>query len=128
MKIKLLIFLLIICSKTAICQSGTFLERAKLGLKSGNTQKLIQLIGEKVQFGMEGEGSMVSRKVAESKLNNFFQTSAPQEIAQLFQGQSKDGKQYFIGRLTTKKGDFRVSIYWTESPVNQMISIDISKE
>ena len=85
-------------------------------------------MGEKVQMGFEGESAMLSQKDAENKLTVFFKSNPPTDVSQLFQGQSKDGKQYFIGKLKSAGGEFRVSVYWSEMPKNQMISIDISRE
>ena len=117
-----------LCCGLAFAQPGSFLERTKLSLKSGSAQKLSQLMGEKVQMGFEGESTMVPFKEAEARLDVFFKTNPPNDITQLFQGQSKDGKQYFIGKLKSTTGEFRVSVYWAELPKAQMISIDISKD
>jgi len=127
-KTSLLLFFFISLNFPSLGQSGNFLDRTKLALKSGNSQKLSQLMGEKVQIGFEGESAMLAQKDAENKLTIFFKTNPPTEVSQLFQGQSKDGKQYFIGKLKSVNGEFRVSVYWSETTNNQMISIDISKE
>lgn len=109
-------------------QSGTPLERTKLALKSGSTQQLSQMMGEKLQLGFEGEATSFLAANAEKRLATFFQTNPVSDLSQLFQGQSKDGKQYFIGVLKTKNGDFRVSVYWVESPKVVLLSLDFSKE
>ena len=111
---------------TGISQS--FLEKTKLALKTGNSQKIIQMMGDKLQFGFEGEAAMMSSRDAGSRLTTFFKTNPPTEISPLFQGQSKDGRQYFIGILKAPTGEFRVSVYWTEQPKEQILTFDISKE
>jgi len=85
-------------------------------------------MGDKLQFGFEGEAAMVSGKEAELRLKTFFAANPPKDLSSLFQGQSKDGRQYFIGILKSNGGDFRVSVYWSEHPKEQILSIDISKE
>ena len=127
-KISLLLFFALVLKFTATAQTGSFLERTKLALKSGNAQKLSQLMGEKVQMGFEGESAMLSHKEAKAKLVSFFRSNPPTDIVQLFQGQSKDGKQYFIGKLKSSGLEFRISVYWSETPKNEMISMDITRE
>jgi len=85
-------------------------------------------MGEKIQFGFEGEASMVTSKDAGSRLTSFFKTNVPADLSSLFQGQSKDGRQYFIGILKTSGGNYRVSVYWSEMPKEEVLSLDISKE
>lgn len=130
MKVKVLgiIFFLLALTLVSLGQSGTILERTKLALKSSNSQQLGQLMGEKIQLGFDGEANSISAREAEKRIDAFFKSNPIVELSQLFQGQSKDGKQYFIGILKTKKGDFRVSVYWTETPKVQLLSFDFSKE
>jgi len=109
-------------------QSQSFLEKTKLALKSGNSQKIIQMMGDKLQFGFEGEATMMTSKEAGNRLATFFKSNMPSDISSLFQGQSKDGRQYFIGILKTPAGEYRVSVYWTEAPKEQILTFDISKE
>ena len=84
-------------------------------------------MGDKIQFGFEGEASVINQKEANQKLSTFFKVNPPSDLNQLFQGQSKDGSQYYIGKLTTSKGEFRVSVYWKEVD-SKLTSIDITKE
>jgi hypothetical protein len=108
--------------------SQSFLEKTKLALKSGNSQKIIQMMGDKLQFGFEGEATMMTSKEAGNRLAAFFKSNVPSDVSPLFQGQSKDGRQYFIGILKTPSGEFRVSVYWTEAPKEQILTFDITKE
>lgn len=118
-------FLLILFSQ-GIAQ--TMPEKAKLALKSGDSQKILPLLSEKLQFSMEGEGAMVSSREAASKLAQFFKTNPPSDLSVLFQGQSKDGRQYFIGLLKSPGGNYRISVYWSAQSKEQILSLDISKE
>jgi hypothetical protein len=103
-------------------------EKAKLALKSGDSQKILPLLAEKLQFSLEGEGAMVSAKEASSKLSQFFKANSPSDLQVLFQGQSKDGRQYFIGLLKSTGGNYRISVYWSAQSKDQILSLDISKE
>ena len=109
-------------------QSSTLLERTKLALKAGNAKSLSTLFAPKVQIGFDGEADLISAKQAEIKIENFFKGQTPTQLESLFQGLSKDGKQYFIGKLTTKTTCYRVSIYWTEAPTSAIQSVDFSME
>ena len=85
-------------------------------------------MGDKLQFGFEGEATMMSSKEAGNRLTAFFKSSLPSDVSPLFQGQSKDGRQYFIGILKTSSGEYRVSVYWSVAPKEQILTFDISKE
>lgn len=109
-------------------KAQSFLEKTKLALKSGNSQKIIQMMGDKLQFGFEGEATMMTSKEAGNRLATFFKSNTPSDVSPLFQGQSKDGRQYFIGILRTPTGEYRVSVYWSVLPKEQILTFDISKE
>jgi len=128
MKLKLLPFYFSLLSGVAFGQSSSVLERTKLALKSGNSQQMGQMMADKIQYGYEGEAKVMTTKEAVTQLAGFYKSNPVAELTQLFQGQSKDGKQYFIGLLKTRNGIFRCSVYWIESPKSQILSMDISKE
>lgn len=106
----------------------TMPEKAKLALKSGDSQKILPLLAEKLQFSLEGEGAMMSSKDATARLAQFFKGNVPSDLQVLFQGQSKDGRQYFIGLLKSSGGNYRISVYWSAQNKDQILSLDISKE
>lgn len=128
MRINALLVFIFWTNLFAHAQNGSFLERTKLALKSGTSQKLAELMAEKIQFGNEGEASTLKSTEAEKELNQFFKAHPPSDLAQLFEGRSKDGKKYFIGKLSTRSGTYRISVYWNETPQPRLISIDISAE
>ena len=103
-------------------------EKAKLAFKSGDSQKILPLLAEKLQFSLEGEGAMITSREAAAKLSQFFKSNMPSDLSSLFQGQSKDGRQYFIGLLKTSGGDYRISVYWSALSKDQILSLDISRE
>lgn len=128
MKKPVLVVLSLFWILVANAQTGSILERTKLALKSANSQQLGQLMGEKITLGFDGEAGSLAAREAEKRMDSFFKSHPVVDLSQLFQGQSKDGKQYFIGVLKTKGGDYRVSVYWVEAPKVQLLSIDFSKE
>ena len=128
MKVGYFLLFLLFFVPMVQAQTPSALDRTKLALKSGNSQQMALMMAEKLQFGFEGEGVFMPSKTAESQLMNFYKSHPVTELSQLFQGQSKDGKQYFIGLLKTKNGNFRASVYWVEVPKVQIMSIDFSKE
>lgn len=128
MKNLILLLGFLVLETMAFAQPGNTLERTKLALKTGNSQLLGQMMGEKIQLGFDGEAQSMASKEGEKRIDAFFKSNPVSDLSQLFQGQSKDGKQYFIGVIKTKTGNFRVSVYWVESPIAQMLSLDFSKE
>ena len=121
-------FAILLFFSVAQAQTSTILERTKLALKAGNAKSLSAMFAPKVQIGFDGEADVISAAEAESKVDKFFKTQLPTQLEGLFQGLSKDGKQYFIGKLSTKTGSYRVSVYWTETPTTAIQSVDFSKE
>lgn len=115
-------------SVATFAQSGSFLDRTKLALKAGNAKGLSVLFAPSVQLGFEGEANVVSLKEAEVQLNKFFKANFPTQLEPLFQGLGKDGKQYFIGKMSCKSASYRVSVYWVEVPTPAIQSVDFSKE
>lgn len=128
MQLFRVLLIILLFSNLVFGQSGNTLDRTKLALKGGNSQILGQMMGEKVQLGFDGEAQSLGPREAEAKMDAFFKKFQVVDLLQLFQGQSKDGKQYFIGVLKTKNGDFRVSVYWVDSPKTRLLSLDFSKE
>lgn len=112
----------------AWAQPASFLDRTKLALKAGNAKGLSALFAQSVQMGFEGEANLVPQKEAEMQLEKFFKANLPTQLESLFQGLGKDGKQYFIGKMSSKTGSYRVSVYWVEVPAPAIHSIDFSKE
>lgn len=121
-----ILVLLIVCA-FAIFQ-GTVLDRTKLALKAGNPKGLSSMFAPTVQFGFDGEAENYSSREAEMQLEKFFKSNPPQNLEPLFQGVGKDGKHYFIGKLVSKAGAYRVSVYWKDGTEMAIQSVDFSKE
>lgn len=106
-----------------------FPERTKLALKSGDSQKLIRICAEKVEYGLEGDAESIPAGKAAEKLVQFFRENPPADAAIHFQGKSKDGRKYMICKYKSRTGAaFRFSFYWKEKVPELLESIDISSE
>jgi hypothetical protein len=78
-----------------------------LSLKSGNARDLSDYFNQNVELVVPGSDNVYSKAQAQLIVNNFFSENAPQSFSVIHQG-GKEGSQYVIGNLGTKKGTFRV--------------------
>ncbi len=83
-------------------------------------------MASEAELSFEGEGARVGPKDAGSILSRFFRDNPPADFTILYQGQSRDNRQYLVGSLKTRSGLYRVTVYWVVLPREEILSIDIS--
>jgi hypothetical protein len=96
-------------------------------LKAGNAFKLSAFFHEEVDVTILEKSDLMSKLEAEKLIYDFFHENKPSNFEIRHQGESKSGKTYTIGKLTTNNGTFRVSIYISKtnnSEYIQQIMID----
>jgi hypothetical protein len=76
-------------------------------LKSGNARVLSDFFNQNVELVVPESDNVYSKAQAQLIVSNFFSSYPPQNFSVLHQG-GKEGAQYVIGNLGTKKGTFRV--------------------
>jgi hypothetical protein len=76
-------------------------------LKTGNARSLSGYFNQNVELSVPGSDNVYSRAQAQIIVNEFFSTHTPQNFSVIHQG-GKEGAQYVIGNLGTRKGSFRV--------------------
>ncbi len=78
-----------------------------LSLKSGNAKILSEYFNQNVELMVPENDNVYSKAQAQLIVNDFFTTYSTQGFSVIHQG-GKEGAQYVIGNLSTKKGSFRV--------------------
>ncbi len=78
-----------------------------LSLKSGNARTLSEFFNQNVELVVPDSDNVYSKAQAQLIVSNFFSSYPPQNFSVIHQG-GKEGAQYVIGNLGTKKGSFRV--------------------
>lgn len=78
-----------------------------LSLKSGNSRTLSEFFNQNVELVVPDSDNVYSKAQAQLIVSNFFSSYPPQNFSVIHQG-GKEGAQYVIGNLGTKKGSFRV--------------------
>ncbi len=78
-----------------------------LSLKSGNAKTLSEYFNQNVELVVPENDNVYSKAQAQLIVNDFFSINSPQGFSVIHQG-GKEGAQYVIGNLSTRKGFFRV--------------------
>ena len=76
-------------------------------LKTGNAKTLSGYFNQNVELVVPESDNVYSKARAQLLVNDFFNAYNPQTFSVIHQG-GKEGAQYVIGHLNTKKGSFRV--------------------
>ncbi|HZH71266.1 MAG TPA: DUF4783 domain-containing protein [Mariniphaga sp.] len=76
-------------------------------LKSGNAKSLSGYFNQNIELVVPESDNVYSKAQAQLIVNDFFNAYIPQTFSVIHQG-GKEGAQYVIGNLGTKKGTFRV--------------------
>lgn len=94
--------------------SGQVNDNIILAIKSGNAMELGKFLANEVDLAIDKRDETYEKSQAVIQLQSFFTQNQPSNYTIIHQGQSSRGTNYFIGRLTTTTGEFRVSIYTKE--------------
>jgi hypothetical protein len=89
-------------------EQGDVIEQAKTAIKEGNAKTLIAYFDELVELNLENNKSSYSRRQAEFVLKDFFQKYPAKDFEYIYQGSSREGMKYAIGKYTYEGGVFRV--------------------
>jgi hypothetical protein len=76
-------------------------------LKTGNSKTLADFFNQNVEMVVLENDNVYSKAQAQQIVSKFFSNNPPENFTIIHQG-GKEGAQYVIGNLITKKGTFRV--------------------
>ena len=92
---------------------GSFLGNVPEGLKeafkAGNAKEIAQYFGASVEMEILSQENVCTKLQAEQVIKQFIEQHPVTGFSLLFEG-GKNQSKYAIGKLLTKKGNFRVSL------------------
>ena len=102
---KLILALFLMLPLRLFAQSNeVFFTELSEGWKLGNTNRLSQLLDERVTIIKNGKEKSYSREEASAELLRFFGANRPVSFSLRHRGTSADGQLYLIGHLNTQGG------------------------
>lgn len=78
-------------------------------IKNGNAAELTKHFNTNVELTIIDKQDIYSKSQAESLLKDFFSKNVPSNFRVIHQGGKEDAK-YYVGKLTTSTGMYRISI------------------
>lgn len=78
-------------------------------IKNGNATELTKYFNANVDLTIIEKQDIYSKSQAESLLKDFFAKNVPSNFRVIHQGGKEDAK-YYVGKLTTSTGSYRISI------------------
>ncbi len=84
-------------------------EPIATAIKNGNAAELTRYFNTNVDLSIFDKQDIYSKTQAEMLLKDFFSKNVPSNFRVIHQG-GKDDAQYYVGRLTTSTGNYRISI------------------
>jgi hypothetical protein len=97
---------------------GVVPDALKQAIKSNNAQEVAKYFNNAIELDILGKDDVYNKARAEQLISAFFTQYPVINFSILFEG-GKDSNQYAIGKLTTSKGIFRVSILLKGSAILQ---------
>ncbi len=118
-KIYTLTFLfLAFCSVSS--RSITGLEDVINALRSGNATELSKYVDDNIEIGLPEKTDSYSRAQAVMVLRDFFKNSGVKSFELQFKGEN-GGSQFCVGKLITRSGNYRTTIFMKTSGGKQLV-------
>lgn len=104
-------------------------ELAKVAIKNANFKELARFFNDGIEIGFDGEKSNYGKAQAEFVVRDFFRKHPPTDFEYTYEGASKEGQKYAIGKYKTTNGIYRITLYIKPVQGQYLIdSIDFTKE
>jgi hypothetical protein len=104
-------FLLSLVLPLAVGAQNDVKDQVVLALKTGNARALAAHLMANVDLTLPGASDVYSKAQAEQLIKKFFDEHRPSDLSIEHEGVSKLGDRYYIGRLKTNAGEFRVTFF-----------------
>jgi len=106
---KTLFSFLMILFTTALVAQTDLPASISNALKNGNATELTKSFNINVDLTILDKQDIYSKTQAESLLKDFFAKNIPSNFTIIHKG-GKEDAQYYVGKLTTSTGNYRISI------------------
>ncbi|HEY0977223.1 MAG TPA: DUF4783 domain-containing protein [Flavobacteriales bacterium] len=100
-------------------------DQVVAAIGSGNAPGLSRHLVANVDLTVGSSSEYYSKAQAEQILRKFFAENEPQGLTIEHEGTSKVGDRYYIGRLKTAKGEYRVTFFLKKAEVFQVKQLRI---
>lgn len=108
---KIILFLALLFASTGAFAQNDVKDQVVAALGSGNAAALSKHLVANVELTVLSTSEYYSKAQAEQILKKFFDEHDAQGMTVEHEGTSKMGDRYYIGRLRTANGEFRVTFF-----------------
>lgn len=119
--IRPLLLILFLFAASIVGAQDAVKDRVVLALKTGNSRELAGHLLPNVDLTILETSEVYSKAQAEQILRKFFDEHEPSSMTVDHEGESKMGDAYYIGKLTTARGVFRVTFFLKKSGGSALI-------
>ncbi len=102
-------------------QQLTNLDNVVTAVKSGNASALSRYLDNTVEIELPNKSNSYSKSQAELVLKEFFSTHGVKDFGVVHKSEKEAGTQYCIGKLQTRSGNFRTTIYFRQRGEDLMV-------
>lgn len=120
----ILLFLALFAGRVVLAQNDVK-DQVVTAIGSGNAPALGRHLVANVDLTVGTTSEYYSKAQAEQILRKFFMENEPQGLTIEHEGTSKVGDRYYIGRLKTGKGEYRVTFFLKKADVFQVKQLRI---
>lgn len=107
--------LLLLLAFTGARAQGAAKDQVAAAIGSGNAAAVASFMVASVDMTLPSASDFYSKAQAEQMLRKFFDEHKPKGLAIEHEGNSRSGDSYYIGKLATTNGDFRVTYFLKKS-------------
>lgn len=122
---RCLIVLLALLTTLGLSAQSDVKDQVVAAIGSGNAPALGKHFVANVDLTVGSSSEYYSKAQAEQVLRKFFSENEPQGLTIEHEGTSKVGDRYYIGRLRTVRGEFRVTFFLKKADVYQVKQLRI---
>jgi len=92
--------------------SAQSIDQVAAAVKSANVEMISSYFDEDLEVCIHEVEDIFDKTIAKNTLSSFYASHKPVSFKKIHEGSSKSkDSSYFIGRLNTSDGDFRVYVY-----------------
>ena len=89
-------------------------------MENGDVKELMPYLNSTIELQLDGEMQMSSKNHTQRQLQDFFKKHKPDSFSINYEGE-KNGSYYGMGTLITKKGSYKVNMYFLNTTKNPLI-------
>ncbi len=108
---RIVIALATLLSPLLLHAQGDVKDQVSLALKTGNARALATHFIANIDLTVPDNSDVYSKAQAEQILRKFFDEHVPSDLSIDHEGVSKMGDRYYIGKLRTSAGEYRVTFF-----------------